>query len=97
MSETDDDVDPHAAVMAIKASRNSSGAPTTAIAGNAVAIVMNADALVQALPPLTNIWLCTKIRQFTFPPEYAQMYKYFSESEIVNAQARESKSFQCVN
>lgn len=77
--------------MAIEASRNSGGAPTTAIAGNTVAVVMNADALVQALPPLTNIWLCTKIRQFTFPPEYAQMYNNFCESKIVNAKAWETR------
>ena len=97
MSETDDDVDPRAAAMAIEASRNSGGAPTTAIAGNTVAVVMNDYALVQALSPLMNIWLCIKIFQFTFPPEYARMYNNFRESKIVNAKVRESKSFQCVN
>ena len=143
MSETDDDVEARAAAMAIEASRNSGGAPTAAIAGNTVAIVMNADAPVQALPPLTNIWSCTKIRQFTsddgkkkwlcqwcpmgsptftgwnatkvlyhvckiagqgvrpcsglISPEYARMYKDFRESKIINTQARESKSCQCVN
>lgn len=60
MSEEDDDAHLRAAAMAIEASRNSGGAPTTAVAGNTVA-----DALVLALPPITTIWSCAKIRQFT--------------------------------
>ena len=58
------DGDPRAAAMAIEASRTSGGAPTAAIAGNTVAVVMNTDNLVQALPPLTSIWKCAKIVQF---------------------------------
>ena len=51
---TDEDGDTRAAAMAIEASRTSGGAPTAAIAGNTVAVVMNTDNLVQALPPLPN-------------------------------------------
>ena len=61
---TDEDGDTRADAMAIEASRTSGGAPTAAIAGNTVAVVMNADNPVQVLPPLTSIWLCAKIVQF---------------------------------
>jgi len=64
-NNTDEDGDLRAAAMAIEASRTSGWAPTAAIAGNTVAVVMNADNLVQALPPLASIWSCTKIRKFT--------------------------------
>ena len=106
-------------------------APTAAIAGNT-------PALVPALPPLSNIWFCPKIRQFmdgnkkmwlcewcptgSLPftgwnatkclyhvckiagqgirpckglilPEYAQCYRDFRESKIINAETREGKLF----
>ena len=62
-----DEIDPRAAAAAVEASATSAGATTTAIAGNTMAVFMDVDAPVQALPSLADIWDCKKIRRYTSP------------------------------
>ena len=62
-----DGINPRAADAAVEASATSAGATTTAIAGNTMAVYMDVDAPVQALPSLADIWDCKKIRRYTTP------------------------------
>jgi len=62
---TSDGIDPRAAAAAVAASATSVGAATAAIVGNTMAVCMDVDVPVQALPPLADIWACTKIRKYT--------------------------------
>ena len=52
-------IDPCAAAAAVAASATSAGATAAAIAGNTMAVYMDADAPDQSLPPLADI--CSKI------------------------------------
>ena len=64
-----DGIDPRAAAAAVEASATSAGATTTAIAGNTMAVYMDVDAPVQALPSLADIWDCKKNKEIHEPQQ----------------------------
>ena len=58
-----DEIDPHATAVTVAASPTPAGAATASIAGNTMAVCMNINATIQALPLLADIWACTKTRR----------------------------------